>query len=341
LLKADDLRRPDALESAEASSAFILLDFHQYLARELPRVAEAITGARAPGTLASAQRALYDALDGVNVTTAAVTSRATLVQAIKHAADNTAALEALAGTTTRTPAGYVPRVLVGDPRDPPDLPAVPTGQPAADETALRDLLLARESSPLEIDDPPDAVFGPRRLKKKVMDALAEAGAAPAVVAEVLPARAPANVAGDDWFAVRCVYLRPNCGRLSPPVVSDRSERFHLASFFEPEAPARHLRVALPVDTSPATLRKYNRNVAFVLGDQLRKQMSRATDLKKLMDGEAGSEAGGITFGIICSLSIPIITICAFIILMILVSLLNIIFWWLPLFKICFPVPKAK
>lgn len=342
-LKADDLRRPDALESAEASSAFILLDFHQYLARELPRVAEAVNGTRAASTLAPQQRALYDALNGVSITTAAVGSRATLVQAIKHAGDNAAALEGLAGTTTRTPAGYVPRVLIGDPRDPNTAPAPQPapGQPAADEAALVALVLAREATPLEINDPPDAVFGPRRLKKRVMDALAEVGAAPAVAAEALPARAPANVAGDDWFTVRCVYLRPNCGRLSPPVVSDRSERFRLVSFFEPDAPARHLRVALPVDTSPATLRKYNRNVAFMLSDQLRKQMSRATDLKKLMDGEAGSEAGGITFGVICSLSIPIITICAFIILMILVSLLNIIFWWLPLFKICFPVPKAK
>lgn len=341
--KTDDLRRPDALESAEASSAFILLDFYLYLERELPALAEAVRGKRASTTLPPQQKALYDALAAVGVTTAAATGRATLVQAIDHAADHAAALEALAGTTTRTPAGYTARVLTGDPRDPDPSPnpAPAPGQPAADETALRNLLLAREPSPLEINDPPDAVFGPRRLKKLVMNALAEAGPADVVVPEQLPAGPPASVAGDDWFTVRCVYLRPHCGKKSPPVVSERSERFRLVSFFEPDAPAPHLRVALPVDTSPATLRKYNRNVAFMLSDQLRKQMSRATDLKKLMDGEAGSEAGGITFGVICSFSIPIITICAFILLMILVSLLNIIFWWLPLFRICFPVPKAK
>ena len=39
---------------------------------------------------------------------------------------------------------------------------------------------------------------------------------------------------------------------------------------------------------------------------------------------------------ICSLSIPIITICALILLMIIVSLLNIVFFWVPLFKICLP-----
>jgi hypothetical protein len=337
--KTDDLRRVQALDSAEASSAFILLDFHDFLRAKLPRVAQAVAGT--PATpLPAAQQALVTALGGVGVTDRAAANRATLVQALAHANAHRAALEGLAGTTTRVPGGgYVPRVLVGDPRDPHPAPA--PGQPGADETALRSLLLAREASPLELNDPPDAVFGPRRLKKLVMDALAAEGPAPAVVAESTPARAPASAQGDDWFAVRCVYLRPNCGRLEAPVVSERSERFRLVSFFEPDAPARQLRVALPVDTSPATLRKYNRNVAFMLSDQLRKQMSRATDMKKLLDGEAGPEDGGITFGVICSFSIPIITICAFILLMILVSLLNIIFWWIPLFKICFPVPKLK
>ena len=40
---------------------------------------------------------------------------------------------------------------------------------------------------------------------------------------------------------------------------------------------------------------------------------------------------------ICSFSIPIITICALIVLMIFVSLLNIVFWWLPFFRICLPI----
>jgi hypothetical protein len=44
---------------------------------------------------------------------------------------------------------------------------------------------------------------------------------------------------------------------------------------------------------------------------------------------------------ICSLSIPIITICALILLMIIVSLLDFIFRWLPWFLICFPVPRLR
>ena len=44
---------------------------------------------------------------------------------------------------------------------------------------------------------------------------------------------------------------------------------------------------------------------------------------------------------ICSLSIPIITICALILLIIIVSLFDLIFRWLPYFVFCFPVPGLK
>ena len=39
-------------------------------------------------------------------------------------------------------------------------------------------------------------------------------AAPAVLQPVLDAR------GKDWFYVRCVFQRPNCDPISPPLVSD-------------------------------------------------------------------------------------------------------------------------
>ena len=44
---------------------------------------------------------------------------------------------------------------------------------------------------------------------------------------------------------------------------------------------------------------------------------------------------------ICSLSIPIVTICAFILLIIMVKLLDTIFNWIPFFRICFPVPNFR
>lgn len=44
---------------------------------------------------------------------------------------------------------------------------------------------------------------------------------------------------------------------------------------------------------------------------------------------------------ICSFSLPVITLVAMILLMIMISLLNIIFFWLPWIKICLPFPKIK
>jgi len=44
---------------------------------------------------------------------------------------------------------------------------------------------------------------------------------------------------------------------------------------------------------------------------------------------------------ICSISIPIITLCALILLMIIISLLDFIFRWIPWFITCFPVPGLK
>jgi hypothetical protein len=120
-------------------------------------------------------------------------------------------------------------------------------------------------------------------------------------------------------------------------MSPASEIFQLASYFDPDAPARRIQVALPVDTTAATLRKYDKGVAFMISDQLNRQMQRATGLKDLMAGQVGSP-GGFSLGMVCSFSIPIITICAMIVLMIFVILLNIVFFWLPFLKICFPLP---
>ena len=49
----------------------------------------------------------------------------------------------------------------------------------------------------------------------------------------------------------------------------------------------------------------------------------------------------LQLGMICSLSIPIITICALILLIIIVNLLDIIFRWMPYFIMCFPLPGFK
>lgn len=143
------------------------------------------------------------------------------------------------------------------------------------------------------------------------------------------------------YVVRCVYQRPRCGELQPDVVSAATDRFTLASFFDPDAPARPIRISLPVDTSIAGLRKFHKNVSFLISNKLRSQMESTADLKAAMDGNLSS-GESFQWGQICSFSIPIITICAMIVLMIFISLLNFVFWWKPFLKICFPIPmKAK
>jgi hypothetical protein len=140
------------------------------------------------------------------------------------------------------------------------------------------------------------------------------------------------------YVVRCVYDRPHCKGVVTPLVSEPSQAFEMAPFFDPEAPVRPLRITMPVDTSIEGLKKFPKNVSFLISNELRKQMERVqgVSLGDLDDGTLGAEPN-INLGMICSMSIPIITICALILLMIIVQLLNIVFWWLPFFKICFPL----
>ena len=59
-------------------------------------------------------------------------------------------------------------------------------------------------------------------------------------------------------------------------------------------------------------------------------------LDSLPGGNVGS-GQQFNLGVICSFSIPIITIVALILLMVIVSLLNFVFGWLPYLRICFPM----
>jgi hypothetical protein len=161
-----------------------------------------------------------------------------------------------------------------------------------------------------------------------------------------------------YFVIRCVFERPNCGPLKPIVISDPTEPFLMAGFFDPDAPARPIRIALPIDTTLAGLRKFDKNTAFMISDVLCGQISRAQGLGlgdlirtvlpwplhkdlDVPDGGPCKDDAGFSLGMICSLSIPIITICALILLMIMVNLLDIIFHWVPYFIMCLPFPKFK
>ena len=88
------------------------------------------------------------------------------------------------------------------------------------------------------------------------------------------------------------------------------------------------------------MRQFSKNVGFVMSDQLRAQLGRVRDAKAALDGDLDKE-GSFDLGVICAFSLPIITIVALLLLMIMVSLLNLIFWWLPFFRICLPVPVRR
>jgi hypothetical protein len=117
--------------------------------------------------------------------------------------------------------------------------------------------------------------------------------------------------------------------------SPYSEEFTIAPWYESAGQPPHL-VELPDLFDRNVLKSLKPNVAFTVPPKLAKLI--AGDAKDLRDGK-GDEGDGLGLAWICSFSIPIITICAFIVLSIFLSLLNLIFWWLPFLKICIPFPK--
>ena len=119
------------------------------------------------------------------------------------------------------------------------------------------------------------------------------------------------------------------------VWSHLSDAFRIAAWYEssqrPFAP-----ISLP---DPATaIQSARPNCAFHVPATLMGAM-QGTTLSGLMQGNTGG--GGVGLGWICGFNIPLITICAFFVLNIFLSLLNIIFFWLPFIKICIPFPEPS
>jgi len=300
--------------------AFGLLDLALFVEAHLPDVWDALETGN-DGPITGAKQAVYDrllTLGGVGVT------RQTLVALVQNRALVESGGVDFGGGSSPVPGLTVLTTLT--------LPLI--------DVAVDGLVLRRV--------PGDAValdYTVAGLNRDVRDALGP------YTGEFVTDEPEANpevagrIGGDTGavYAVRCVYERPRCrgtGRF--PLVSARSRPFRLAGFFDPDGPVRPLRIALPVDTSVAGLRSFPKAVSFLVSDQLRAQVDRINGVKleQLDKGEIGEE-GGWTLGMICSISIPIITICAFILLLIIVFILNIVFWWLPFFRICFPIPVKK
>ena len=146
---------------------------------------------------------------------------------------------------------------------------------------------------------------------------AESGAAYVV-------RAFARIRRDDGCPPQLVWSQP-------------SAEFAIAPWYD-DSPAPRPTIELPNPLRDG-LGSIKPNVSFAVPSVISNLLAN-NDPEQLLggDGKQPSE-GGLMW--LCSFSIPIITICAFIILNILISLLNLVFWWLPFVKICIPLPKSK
>ena len=165
-------------------------------------------------------------------------------------------------------------------------------------------------------------------------ALTEGGTAVQVPPEIADIFKVEPASGDIYF-IRLTYERSGC----PPVVSDPSASFTFAKIIDPDAPARHIRIEMP-SIRPQDLRKFKRGIGIQTSPELASLMNSLSDPKGILNGN-GITIGAPGLGMICSFSIQIMFIIAFILMFIFLILLNIVFWWIAFFKICFPVPTGK
>ncbi|MEF8795517.1 MAG: hypothetical protein V5A22_00155 [Salinivenus sp.] len=139
------------------------------------------------------------------------------------------------------------------------------------------------------------------------------------------------------YVARCVYERPECPPSRRIQVSDRTRSFRLASFFDAEAPSRDISITMPGITMDK-LRGSPQSVTMHFTEELSNQAGKIQ--REALKGLGVEDGKSINLGRVCSLSIPIITICALVLLLVIVVVLNIVFWWLPFFKICLPLPSS-
>jgi hypothetical protein len=348
-------------EQAQTGSWYIVLDFAKLLKEQIPRVWDLLHGTQptSGGPINSHEQALADAIGNTKFDTTqsgalldgmpqALKDQTTVVASLKDALLAITSnpqievdLESVKSSYDRNaPDAKWPDFLfpLSDPKLTPPIPDLPLNVIPKDELDERSRKVDELAKLIEAalpDTPPPAANIPINplISQRPMDMR------------------------EGWFVIRCVFERPECGPIDPPLLSEPTRAFQMAGFFDPDAPARPIRIALPLDTSPAGLRKFDKNTAFMISDMLCGQIDRVKgmtlgdlvlsvlpwpfhqDLPKTDGGPCTSD--GVEVGMICSLSIPIITICALLMLMIIVSLLDIIFRWMPFFIFCFPFPKFK
>jgi len=115
--------------------------------------------------------------------------------------------------------------------------------------------------------------------------------------------------------------------------------FRVAAPFDPEA-SRPSMIQMP---ALSDLRRGLAKGAALITPADTFDLMNKLKLNKGASEDTVKDASGPELGIqwICSFSLPVITLIAMILLMIMVILLNIVFFWLPWVRICLPFPKIK
>jgi hypothetical protein len=374
LLKTGDAKPPVAeapilikatREQLQTLSWYILLDFAKLLEQYLPNVWAMLTNQSPPSAVTVAETLLLAALNNTTIGQSYVNN---LRSGTPYA--DASVMRSLSAALTKIRGGLPPSQQAATQIE-AKLDSLTTpyyrNSPAADwPSFLFPLADPVETGPQPppksgVAEPSDPLLALLKRIDNLSDlfeqALPPLPSSPQVPASAL-ASLPVLDTREGWFVIRCVFERPLCGPLEPPVLSEPSRPFQMAGFFDPDAPARPIRIALPIDTSPAGLRKFDKNTAFMISDMLCGQIDRMKGITfgdlilsvlpwplhkdlPVPDGGPCKDDSGLQVGMICSLSIPIITICAFILLIMIVFLLDIIFKWIPYFLICFPLPGFK
>lgn len=116
--------------------------------------------------------------------------------------------------------------------------------------------------------------------------------------------------------------------------SGYSREFRIAAWYDNNPVSPPAQVVIPEIRDMSRIKP---NVAFKVPEGIFNVLERNKKLDNL--GRPGVPEIGL--GWICAFNIPIITLCAFIVLNIFLGLFNIIFSWLFFVKICIPFPKVS
>ena len=183
-------------------------------------------------------------------------------------------------------------------------------------------------------------------EKKLWDAISLAMSAR--FAEIRPQEGRFDDLTSQYRLRAFVRVKRDDGCAPSLIWSEASEPFMITPWYE-SGPMPPVQVVLPSLIGDIlrngdvlkNLKDLKPNVSFIVPGDLA-NLLQGNDPKKMASGEGVKPSpSGFDLDWICGFNIPIITLCAFIVLNIFLSLLDIIFHWMFFIKICIPIPKKS